>query len=255
MLSKKNMFRLIGSSIAILSLALITVIGKNVIALNATSVALLYLLVVLATSAFAGPACGLLIASTSGLLVDYFFLPPFGTFYIDAPEDWVAFGVYAVTAAVVSYFAATVRQRAVETDDLKVGLSRLSRFVAAVMAVRQEDLTLEIITAELRRAYDLSYCAIYSYVDEDGTPSPVSSGTRPSCVLPNGEVPPNAHNSLLDVLFEEGSAVHALSLTDQGKTVGMLVISQISLPNEVANQITAFVTLFMRLRISTRVGG
>src|ERR1039457_6354302 len=142
MLTEKRILRLIAVLSALAALALITATAKNVAGLNATTVALLYLLVVLATSALVDIAYGILIAVTSGLLVNYYFLPPFGTFYIAAPEDWVSFGAYIITALVVSQFAATVRRRAVEADHLEAQLVRLKQFTDALMSVRKGDVTL-----------------------------------------------------------------------------------------------------------------
>jgi len=245
MITEKKIHRLISILLSLAALALITAIAKNVAGLNAITVALLYLLVVLATSALADIICGIVIAVTSGLLVNYYFLPPFGTFYIEAPEDWVSFGAYVVTALVVSHFAATVRRRAVEADHLQAQLSRLSRFTEALMAVRKEDLTMEILAGELRRAYDLSYCAIYLF-GKTGTANPVSSGTRPSQLSQNGEMPPNLPNTLMDVVTEEGSDVQCLSLKNQGETIGALVISQVPLSHGVAEAIAAIVSLIVR---------
>ena len=81
MITEKKIYRLIAILISLAALTLITAIAKNVVGLNAITVALLYLLVVLVTSALAELTCGIVIAVVSGLLVNYFFLPPFGTFY------------------------------------------------------------------------------------------------------------------------------------------------------------------------------
>ena len=97
----------------------------------------------------------------------------------------------------------------------------------------------------LRRAYDLNYCAIYLF-GETGAASPVSSGTRPSQSSQDGRMPPNLPNTLMDVVTEEGSDIQCLSLKDQGETVGALVISQASLSHEVAEAITAIVSLIVR---------
>ena len=243
MLTEKRILRLIGVLIALAALTLITAAAKNVSGLNAITVALLYLLVVLATSALVDIACGILIAVVSGLLVNYYFLPPFGTFYIAAPEDWVSFGAYIITALVVSQFAATVRRRAVEADHLEAQLLRLTQFTDALMSVRKEDVTLKLITEELRRAYELSYCAIYLFGKTNNT-SPVSSGTRPSQLSQKAGMPSTLPNTLFDVVTEEGPDVQCLNLKEQGKTIGALVISQASLSHEVAEEIAAIVSLF-----------
>ena len=222
---------------------LITATAKNVSGLNAITVSLLYLLVVLATSALVDIACGISIAVVSGLLVNYYFLPPFGTFYIEAPADWVSFGAYLITALVVSQFAATVRRRAVEADHLEAQLMRLSQFTNALIAIRKEDMTVKLITEELRRAFELRYCAIYLFGKTNNT-NPVSSGTRPSQLSQKAGILSAVPNTLLDVITEEGPDVQCLNLKEQGKTIGALVISQVSLSRQVAEEIAAVVSLF-----------
>lgn len=242
MLTEKRLFRLFAVLIAVGSLTLITAAAKNVSGLNAITVSLLYLLVVLATSALAGIACGISIAVVSGLLVNYYFLPPFRTFYIEAPADWVSFGVYIVTALVVSQFAAAVRRRALEADHLEAQLLRLSHFTNALIAIRKEDMTLKFIAEELRRAFELRYCAIYLFGDTNNTSS-VSSGIRPSQLSQKAGNPSTLPNTLLDVITEEGPDVQCLNLTEQGQTIGALVISQESLSHQVAEEAAAVVSL------------
>ncbi len=255
MIADKRIYRLIAVLSSLSALALITLTAKNTVGLNSITVALLYLLVVLVASAFAELACGFAVAVASGLLVNYYFLPPFGTFYIEAPEDWVSFFAYTSTAVVVSHFAATVRRRAVEADRLQSQLSRLSRFTYIIMTVPKKDMTLEILAGELKRAYDLSYCAIYLF-GEAGTASPVSSGSRPSSQSTQKEgMPSNLPSKLLDVVAEEGPDVQCLALKDQGETVGALVISQVHLSHEVSDAIADIVSLVVRQVLPVRSVG
>jgi K+-sensing histidine kinase KdpD len=206
MITRKGIYQMMAVLGAITALALITVVGKSALGLNATTVALLYLIVVLAISAFAGISCGIAVALVSGLLVNYFFLPPFGTLYISTQEDWVSFGVYTIAALVVSHFAATVRKAAVEAEAMKDQLSQLARFMAVITAVRNDELTLEVVVGELRRALGLEYCAIYNYLDKSGRATPVSSGSRPSSLLEGASPFAEQSNSLIDVFCEEGTA-------------------------------------------------
>ena len=243
MTTEKRVFRFISVLAALAALTLITAAAKNVSGINAITVALLYLLVVLAASAVADVVCGISIAVVSGLLVNYYFLPPFGTFYIAAPEDWVSFGAYIITALVVSQFAATVRRRAVEADRLEAQLLKLTRFTNGLMSVRKEDLTLKLITEELRRAYELSYCTIYLFGKTNNGNS-VSSGTKSSPLSQNAGIGSDKPNTLLDVITEEGPDVQCLSLKNQGETIGAVVISQAWLSPEVAEEIAAIVSLF-----------
>ena len=241
----KRIKQLLAVLIAFGALVLITVTGKHLAGLNAITVALLYLLVVLAVSALADLACGMVVAVASGLLVNYYFLPPFGTFYIAAPEDWVAFFAYIVTAVVVSYFAANVRRRAVAADHFQAQLMRLSQLTAALVEARPDTVTLEVLIQELRNAFELPYCAIYLF-GETGATVPVFSGARPSRSSSNRATSLNVPDSLLDVITEEGPDVRCLSVKDQGKTIGALVISQVTLSSEGAEALAAMVSLVVR---------
>ncbi len=148
--------------------------------------------------------------------------------------------VYTATATVIGYFAATVRQRAVEADRLQSELSRLARLMKSFQSVRMEDFTLEILVSELRNVYELSYCAIYFH---DKAATIVVSGTRPS---QTGRKPHSQPGTFLEVISEEGTDVRCLTLTDQGKIIGILVISQVSLSPEAMDAITALVSLVVR---------
>jgi two-component system sensor histidine kinase KdpD len=70
--------------------------------LDKAHVTLVYLLVVLGGAVSGGRRLGLLLAGVAFLLFDWFFLPPYGTFVIANPLDWivlVAFLVVSVVAA------------------------------------------------------------------------------------------------------------------------------------------------------------
>jgi hypothetical protein len=246
MITEKTSYRLIAVVTALAVLALITAVTKNVIGFNAITVALLYLLVVLAASAMADLAGGMVVAVASGFLVNFYFLPPFGTFYIEAPEDWVSFVAYTVTAMVISHFSATVRRRAEDAGQLQAQLSRHSRFVASLITRRKEDLTLDLLANELKTAYAWSYCAIYLFGNTGGT-NPVSAGTRPPQSSLDGRVPPRLPTTLLEVIREDEPDARYLTLKDQGETLGVLVVTgQLPPSAEGTELIAALVTLVVR---------
>lgn len=70
MITRTRIYQMLAVLGAITMLAAITAVAKSTLGWNAMTVALLYLVVVLAISAFAGLACGLVVALVSGLLRD-----------------------------------------------------------------------------------------------------------------------------------------------------------------------------------------
>ncbi len=95
------------------------------------STGVVYMLAVLAVSAYWGLALGLLTAVLSAAAFNFFHIPPTGGFTISDGENWVALGVFLVAAAVVSSLAGAARERAEEAErrsreaDLAAEMARL----------------------------------------------------------------------------------------------------------------------------------
>jgi two-component system sensor histidine kinase KdpD len=78
---------------------------------NPTTVALSFLLIVLfaaASSRLWVPAAA---SVTAALALDFFFLPPVGTFNINDPQDWVAFVAFITVSLVASRLSSVARAR------------------------------------------------------------------------------------------------------------------------------------------------
>src|ERR1700686_1747237 len=87
--------------------------------INPTTVALAFLLIILfvATAWGSGPA---VLASLLGVVCfNFFFLPPFGTFTISDPHNWIAFVAFLITALTVGQLSARAKRRAEEAEAAK----------------------------------------------------------------------------------------------------------------------------------------
>lgn len=82
----------------------------------AVSVGVIYLLAVLLVSTIWGLRLGLLTALLSALAFNWFHIPPTGRFTIGNAENWVALGVFVVTAVVVSSISDLSRNRALQAE-------------------------------------------------------------------------------------------------------------------------------------------
>jgi two-component system sensor histidine kinase KdpD len=111
---------------AILGTALVTIVlAPFHTRINSTTVALIFLLVVLLVALFrgSGPA---LVASVLGMLsFNFFFLPPIYTLSIAHAQNWVALTVFFTTAVAVGQLSARAKRRAEEAETAKQELERL----------------------------------------------------------------------------------------------------------------------------------
>lgn len=93
--------------------------------INPTTVALALLLIILlvATRWGSRPA---IVASIVGIVTfNFFFLPPFRTFAIRDPHNWIAFIAFMITAITVGQLSGRVKHRAEEAEAAKAEVERL----------------------------------------------------------------------------------------------------------------------------------
>jgi K+-sensing histidine kinase KdpD len=82
---------------------------------NTTTVALTFLLVVLVVATTSPLRAAVVTSVVAMLCFNYFFLPPFGTFRIEDPENWVALFTFLAVSLVASNLSSVARRRAEET--------------------------------------------------------------------------------------------------------------------------------------------
>jgi K+-sensing histidine kinase KdpD len=128
---------------------------------NSTTVALALLLAVLFIAARmeSGPA---LVASVLAMLCfNFFFLPPFGTLHVAAPENWVALAAFLVTAVVAGQLSTRARRRAEEAEagrfeikrlyeELRAAFERASHAEALRRSERLKSALLDAVTHDIR---------------------------------------------------------------------------------------------------------
>ncbi len=95
----------------IAAIAVITAIDFR-LHVNHTTVALMFLVTVLLTSAYWGLRYAVVMAIGATAAFNFFFLPPVGTFTIADPQNWVALFAFLVTALVASNLAERARREA-----------------------------------------------------------------------------------------------------------------------------------------------
>src|SRR5882724_10974495 len=101
---------------------------RHVLHVNQTTVALSFLLAILAVSAVWGMAVSVFMSVLAMLSFNYFFLPPVGTFTVTDPQNWVALFVFLVTSITGSQLSSRIRKEADEAHQRRREVERLYRF-------------------------------------------------------------------------------------------------------------------------------
>jgi two-component system, OmpR family, sensor histidine kinase KdpD len=130
------------------------------------STGVLYLLVVLVVSTFWGLRLGLATSLLSAAAFNFFHIPPTGQFTIAREENWVALGVYLVTAVLASTLAELARARAEEAERQRLEAEDAVAKLEA-MAAERERLQAEAVEAQALRRSDELKTALLRSVSHD----------------------------------------------------------------------------------------
>ena len=120
--------RMLGAAVSLAALAVITVFYSRVLHVNQTTVALSFLLAILAVSAVWGMVVSAFMSVVATVAFNYFFLPPIGTLTIAEPQNWVALFAFLVTSITGSQFSTRIRKEALEANQRRREVERLYRF-------------------------------------------------------------------------------------------------------------------------------
>jgi two-component system, OmpR family, sensor histidine kinase KdpD len=126
--------RAIGFTVSLAIVAGITVFFRHARDVNQTTIALTFLLAILAVSAVWGMAVSVFMSVVAVLTINYFFLPPIGTFTIADPQNWVALLAFLVTSIMGSQLSARIRKEADEAHQRRREIERLYRFSQKLLA-------------------------------------------------------------------------------------------------------------------------
>ncbi len=127
---------------------------------NAATVATTYLMVVLVVAATSRLATAIATSVVAMLALNFFFLPPVGTFTIAEPENWVALFAFLAVSLVASHLSAQARARAEEAVGRRDELARLFDVSRDVQLITDSRDALPVLARTIGRRFDLAFVAI-----------------------------------------------------------------------------------------------
>ena len=174
----KSHKQLLGYGVALVVICAATIVlrsfGDHV---NATTVALTFLLLVLFLATAWGPKPAVLASVLAATSFNYFFLPPVGTFTISDPHNWVAIIAFLLTAVTVGQLSARAKQRTEEAEvgkreierlyeELREAFERASHAEALRQSEKLKSALLDAVTHDLRTPLTSIKASITTLLDE-----------------------------------------------------------------------------------------
>jgi len=144
----------------VLTIAVIAFVLRTLPEVSPTTVALVLLLVVLATATFGRLWIATVTAITATLTFNFFFLPPLGTLTVADAQNWIALFAFLVVAVIASNLSAAVQARAREAIARRNEVTRLFDLTRDVLLTTETTGAIEALARHVARRFELSRVAI-----------------------------------------------------------------------------------------------
>jgi two-component system sensor histidine kinase KdpD len=146
---------------AVAALAVVTLAYRNWLGVaNAATVSTTYLMVVLVVAATSRLWIAVATSIVAMLSLNFFFLPPVGTFTIADPQNWVALVAFLAVSLVASNLSAVARARAQEAVGRRDELARLFDLSRDVFLMTGSREAISVLARSVARRFDLEFVAI-----------------------------------------------------------------------------------------------
>ena len=134
---------------------------RRVVTVNQTTVALTFVVAILAVSTFWGFAVSAFMSVAAMLAFNYFFLPPVGTFTVADPQNWAALFAFLAASLITSRLAARVRQEADAAQRRRNEIERLYSFSQQLLVSGNVITLLNAIPGHIVETFEVGAAALY----------------------------------------------------------------------------------------------
>ncbi|NDQ55602.1 MAG: DUF4118 domain-containing protein [Acidipila sp.] len=139
----------------------ITFAYRRILPVNQTTVALTFLLAILAVSAFWGFTVSAIMSVAAVLAFNYYFLPPVGAFTVTDPQNWVALFVFLATSLIASQLATRARNQAEAAQQRRKEIERLYLFSQQLLVSGNVITLLNFIPNHIVETFEVGAASLY----------------------------------------------------------------------------------------------
>ncbi|MGC2695529.1 MAG: DUF4118 domain-containing protein [Candidatus Angelobacter sp.] len=272
--------------------ALIVLVYVKLLHVNPTTVALSFLLAILAIAAAWGLRYAIPMSIASALCFNFFFLPPVGTFTIADTQNWVALLAFLVTSMIASNLSERARRQTLEAQQRRRDVERLYTFSQQLLIAENVLELLKTVPRFVTETFGAREAAVYvSAKDQIYRSDPdchevsteqlraavrgevLFDASRPLAVFPlrmgirtvgafgiSGELPSRetmeAVGSLIATAMERANAVERLTRTEASRESERLRSALLdSVTHEFRTPLTSITASVATLRSGTKLNG
>ena len=233
--------RLYGMVLGLVAVAVVTAVLLPWRAqMNVATATLLLIVPGVLTEVVAGFTAGMVTVVASALVLDFVFIPPYGTLSIGTSQNWVGFGVYLVVVALVGVVVQRLKTAHADARRNAAYVTRMYELTEMLVQGRSADDLLDSIVQAVLHVFEVDAVALF--VHHDGrTAVAAHAGTtlEPEDVA----LVDSSHGSPVSLNTGSGGddgAVRTVALVASGRPVGLLALKGAHFTGEDRDVLTTF---------------
>lgn len=217
------------------AVALVTVVYEAFLQSNPTTIALSYLVVILIIAMHWNITEATVASLAAALALNFFFLPPVGTFTIADPQNWVTLVAFLLTAIVTSQLSGRARRQNLEATRRQLDLERLYALSRRLLLPERYASMPGDIARHVADAFELTTVGIYDH--------------RTDCAAWAGSpVSPAIADTLREVarrasLAHDAAGLTVIPIQHGGAPMGSIAIPDVGLSDTVLQSIASLAAI------------
>jgi len=197
---------------------------------NAPTAAFIFLILVLLSAFLGDLAVAITTSVAATLCFNYFYLPPVGTFHIDAFSDWVSLAAFLLTAVAISSLTSSAVSNKARADELGKTLTQLKAFGVWLLSIPDDRLTLSGIAEEATRIFSLEYCSIHVYSEGKWRHFMGAAASDISREIANQLSLKDHPTDLMELVDENALGVRYIQIHQGTALLAVLAVRSVTLP-------------------------
>jgi len=146
---------------ALSGVAAITYIAHDILAINATTSGFAYLLFVLIVASAWGFFEAAAASVVATLALNFFFLPPVGTFTVADPQNWVALFSFLASSLIASRLSAVAKKQTLDALERQQDIERLYTFSRSILLISGPEPFPKLLAQRLAEIFLLDAVVLY----------------------------------------------------------------------------------------------
>ena len=189
---------------------------------NVSTVTLIFIIPGIGAEVVGGITAGLATVLLSASLLDFFFIPPYGTLSIGSTQNWVGLGVYLVVVALVGVTVWRLKQAHAEAQRRALSLRRVYELSELLVRDESTEDLLHSIVEAVHNVFEIQSVALF-VLDEERPTLAAAAGlpftSEELHQLESGV----GHAVGLSTALSSAANLKTVSLSVSGRPVGVLV--------------------------------